>query len=361
MVHGGKSPKHYSERAHATARHGTSRELRGRAGPAALARSRIPASPRRAQRAPAPLRPHDRHRRRVRAGRGGLPPVDRARREPAPSTARWRRPAGLDWWTIATPTLGAWSPALLLQYVVPGARGSGIPQVKVAFASGGRPAPLRDAVGKFFIGALQIGSGVVARARGPDGADLRGPRERARAPGAALADRAVRRLLPVGAAAGIAAAFNAPIAAVTFTIEEVVGTARPDGALGRHRRRGAGRRHRAQRARGAPGLRRRPSPTGSTTPRSLLLYAVLGVAAAIVVGRSSPTRCSRCAPVPAACKLLPRWAQPAVGGLVTGVLAVGADGVRCASTASPAAATRVLGAALSGKLAVRRACSCSAS
>src|SRR4051812_10506895 len=38
------------------------------------------------------------------------------------------------WWTILTPMIGGLLSGLLLQYVVPDARGSGIPQVKVAYA-----------------------------------------------------------------------------------------------------------------------------------------------------------------------------------------------------------------------------------
>jgi chloride channel protein, CIC family len=127
------------------------------------------------------------------------------------------------WWTVLTPTLGGLLSGALLQYVVPDARGSGIPQVKVAYAvRGGRLSFTHATVGKFLIGSLQIGSGASLGREGPTVqicagiASLLGRV-------AALSRDNLKRLLPVGAAAGIAAAFNAPIAAVTFTIEEVVG------------------------------------------------------------------------------------------------------------------------------------------
>ena len=127
------------------------------------------------------------------------------------------------WWTLLTPTLGGLLSGALLQYVVPDARGSGIPQVKVAYAvRGGKLSFTHSTVGKFLIGTLQIGSGASLGREGPTVqicagiASLLGRV-------AALSRDNLKRLLPVGAAAGIAAAFNAPIAAVTFTVEEVVG------------------------------------------------------------------------------------------------------------------------------------------
>src|SRR5882672_8679735 len=102
------------------------------------------------------------------------------------------------------------------------ARGSGIPQVKVAFATGGGRLRLRDSIGKFLIGALQIGSGSSLGREGPTVQICAGIASRL-GRWAGVSPTSLRRLLPVGAAAGIAAAFNAPIAAVTFTIEEVVG------------------------------------------------------------------------------------------------------------------------------------------
>ncbi len=226
------------------------------------------------------------------------------------------------WWiplTIATPALGAIVCGVLLQYVFPGARGSGIPQIKVAYASRSGYVPLRDAVGKFLVGALQIGSG--------GSLGLEGPTVQICAGLASTLGRLVRfspqsrrRLIPVGAAAGIAAAFNAPIAAVTFTIEEVVGQLDNTvlsgviiaAAVAAVIERSV--------------LGQNPVLTvheqyGLTDTRSLLLYALLGVAAA-AVSVAFTDGLLRVRARFRQMKRLPLWAQPAVGGLVTGVIAM---------------------------------------
>ena len=69
--------------------------------------------------------------------------------------------------TILTPAAGGLVSGIILYYVVPGACGSGIPQVKVAYAVKGGRLPFRDIVGKFFISALQIGSGGSLGGEGP--------------------------------------------------------------------------------------------------------------------------------------------------------------------------------------------------
>ncbi len=220
-------------------------------------------------------------------------------------------------WTIVTPVLGGLVSGALLHYVVPGARGSGVPQVKAAYGLGGR-VPFRDAVGKFAIGTIQIGTGASLGREGPTVqicAGIAGLVGRI----ASLSPKNLRRLLPVGVAAGIAAAFNAPISAVTFTIEEVVGDLDQTvlsgvvvaaalaavverSVLGEHPVFEVSRKY------------------GLNHPSSILLYAALGVAAAVVsLGFTDSLLDLRrwFARHPFA-----RWAHPAAGGLVTGLLAV---------------------------------------
>ena len=129
------------------------------------------------------------------------------------------------WWPlvlIGIAVSGGLVSGLLLAKVVPDARGSGIPQVKVAYAVKGGRLPFRQVIGKFVISSLQIGSGASLGREGPTVQICAGIASLVGRAGA-LSRESLRRMLPVGAAAGIAAAFNAPLAAVTFTIEEVVG------------------------------------------------------------------------------------------------------------------------------------------
>ncbi|MBI5068749.1 MAG: chloride channel protein [Deltaproteobacteria bacterium] len=257
---------------------------------------------------------------------------------------------GRSWigWTLAVPAGGGLVSGVLLQYLFPNARGSGIPQVKAAYATRVGRLRLRDSVGKFFVSALQIGTGSSLGREGPTVhicaglAVWMGRLVR-------VSPAVLRRLLPVGAAAGIAAAFNAPIAAVTFTIEEVVGVLDQTvlsgvivaaavaavverSVLGSH-----------------PVF---DVPHGMQLEgvTSLLIYGLLGVAAAAVsiaftdslLGLRRRFRDMR---------RVPPWVQPALGAVATGALALVARGwLETGGVTGGGYAT--LGAALTGKLAV---------
>src|SRR6202023_1066153 len=130
----------------------------------------------------------------------------------------------LSWifWTIFTPTMGGLVVGLGLHYWGAGAVGSGVPQVKLAYARDAGRVPFRDAIGKFVLGIIQIGSGASLGREGPTVQICAGISSLL-ARLARLSRQSQRRMAAVGVAAGIAAAFNAPIAAVTFTLEEVIG------------------------------------------------------------------------------------------------------------------------------------------
>ncbi|MES1188622.1 MAG: chloride channel protein [Myxococcales bacterium] len=224
-------------------------------------------------------------------------------------------------WGVVTPALGGLVAGLLLKYVFPNARGSGVPQVKVAYASREGVVRLRDAVGKLFVASLQIGSGASLGREGPTVQICSGLASALGRFGR-LSARNRRRLIPVGAAAGIAAAFNAPIAAVTFTIEEVVGNLDQTvlsgvivaAALAAVIERSV---------LGTHPVFSVPRVFGLDDWRSLLVYAALGLAAGILSiaftdGLLWLRRRFRDQ------KRIPDWCQPAIGGLVTGGLAVGA-------------------------------------
>src|SRR5208283_2789505 len=109
---------------------------------------------------------------------------------------------------------------LLFRYF-PYARGSGVPQTKAAlFAREGR-ITLRTVLGKFFCTSGTLASGIPLGREGPSvqvGAGIASVLGRF----LGLRPEKVKALIPVGAAAAIAAAFNTPLAAVLFALEEVV-------------------------------------------------------------------------------------------------------------------------------------------
>jgi chloride channel protein, CIC family len=207
--------------------------------------------------------------------------------------------------------------AALVQLVFPAARGSGINQTKAALYIYNGYISFRTVIGKFITSAMAIGGGF---SLGPEDPSLQ--------IGAGVASMVSRRLnlsrerlrmfAPIGAAAGLAAAFNAPISAILFVVEEVIGRWSAV-VLGSIVLSAISSVVVARWFWGPEPMFRIPVVT-LQGPQELLAYAVLGIAGGIAslilsqaLGYARPRL-----------RQLPRWTfycQPAIAGLLVGTIA----------------------------------------
>src|SRR5271155_5700060 len=129
-------------------------------------------------------------------------------------SAAWRR--------VLIPVLGSLGMGYLLYRYFPDARGSGVPQTKAAlFAREGR-ITLGTVLGKFICTAATLASGIPLGREGPS-VQVGGGIASVLGRYLGLSSERVKALIPVGASAAIAAAFNTPLAAVVFSLEEITG------------------------------------------------------------------------------------------------------------------------------------------
>jgi CIC family chloride channel protein len=129
---------------------------------------------------------------------------------------------GAPWRRLLFPVAGSLSIGYLLYRYFPNARGSGVPQTKAALFAGEGRITLRTVLGKFFCTSATLASGIPLGREGPSvqvGGGIASVLGRL----VGLRSEQVKNLIPVGAAAAIAAAFNTPLAAVLFALEEIMG------------------------------------------------------------------------------------------------------------------------------------------
>ena len=125
------------------------------------------------------------------------------------------------WVLMLWPAIGGFLAYAVIKYLVPTARGTGVNYTKAAVYASDGYVPFSSVLGKFATSTLSIGTG-----------NPMGPEDPALQMGAGIASLLgrifhltrdhMRLIAPIGAAAGIGAAFNTPITAVLFVMEEVV-------------------------------------------------------------------------------------------------------------------------------------------
>jgi CIC family chloride channel protein len=225
-------------------------------------------------------------------------------------------PHGGQYRLLIAPSVAGLIVAALVIWFFPAARGSGVNQTKAALYIYDGYISFRTVIGKFLTSALAIGSG---HSLGPEDPSLQIGAGVASiiARNLNLSRRRLRMFAPIGAAAGLAAAFNAPISAILFVIEEVIGSWSA-AVLGSLVLSAISSVVVARWFWGPEPLFRIPSIT-VRDPRELMAYAVLGVFGgllapvfSLILGYLRPRL-----------RALPRWTlflQPAVAGVLVGAI-----------------------------------------
>src|SRR4051794_33363945 len=229
--------------------------------------------------------------------------------------AKFYPPGSAPWRRVLIPVAGALSTGFLLYRYFPEARGSGIPQTKAALFLRDGYIGLRTVLGKFGLCSVSLASGMALGREGPSvqvGAGIASVLGRR----LGLGPGSVRALMPVGASAALAAAFNTPIAAVLFSLEEVMGDMHAP-VLGSIVLSSATSWIVLHLLLGDEPLFHVP-PYQLVHPLEFLIYALLGVAGGLVsvsFVKFLLWQRSRFLRFPART----RWMQPAIGGLTVGI------------------------------------------
>lgn len=217
---------------------------------------------------------------------------------------------------LIVPTVAGFVIAACVMFFFRAVRGSGVNQTKAAVYVYDGYIPFRTVIGKFVLCALAIGSG---QSLGPEDPSLQIGAGLASVLGRKLrlSREKIRLIAPVGAAAGLAAAFNAPISATIFVIEEVIGQWSA-GVLGAIILAAVSSVVVMRGLLGSEPLFRIPAYRLANATE-FLAYAVLGV----IAGFSSLLFVKLIAALRPRLKALPSWTQyvqPAAAGLLVGII-----------------------------------------
>lgn len=220
--------------------------------------------------------------------------------------------------SFLTVVLTSLAVGLLLNFIAPEAAGSGIPQVKASYWKDLGYIPLRIPLVKFVAGVLSIGGGTSLGREGPTvqiGSGLTSWLSGFMG----VSKRKRRGPVVVGAASSLAAAFNTPLGAITFVLEEIMGdmSSRSIGPVVMASVLGAFTVYAligSQPAFSLPSIQQVTWVHYLIAPLAALLAAIMGVIfQRSVLGLRLRIKSQ---------KRIPPWALPLIGGLITWVLGI---------------------------------------